>query len=182
MPIIAETERLLLRTWEARHENPYQLHCNTPEVMKHVGGVQEPWRVTEDVRWFERCFEEFGYTLWVVEERATQRFLGFCGLDHLRYEVPKYLMGEVEIGWRLRHDAWGQGFATEAAQAALEIAFATRRMPRVISRADKRNTASISIMEKLGMASSGDFRPPKGGRLYTLDRSTWLARRPATEA
>ena len=88
MPIVAATERLLLRTWEARHEQPYQQHCNTPEVMKYVGGVQDPWSLSEDVRWFERCFEEFGYTLWVVEERATERFLGFCGLDHLRYEVP----------------------------------------------------------------------------------------------
>ena len=129
--------------------------------MQHVGGVQDPWSVSEDVRWFERCFQEFGYTLWVVEERHTATFLGFCGLDHLRYEVPKNLVGEVEIGWRLRQDAWGKGIATEAAQLALLIALDLRRMPRVISRASIENSASIRIMVKLGMAPSRDLQAAK---------------------
>ncbi|TCJ41276.1 GNAT family N-acetyltransferase [Parafrankia sp. BMG5.11] len=180
MPIVAETERLILRTWEARHEQPYQQFCNTGEVMNYLGGVQDPWEVSEDIRWFERCYEEFGYTLWVLEERATQRFLGFCGLDHLRYEVPDHLVGEVEIGWRLRHDAWGRGFATEAAQAVLDMAFFVRGLLRVISRADEQNSASVSIMEKLDMTPSVDPKPAKGEKLYAVDRQAWLKRRGVT--
>jgi hypothetical protein len=70
--------------------------------------------------------------------------MGFCGFwDGF---AP-----DVEIGWRLRPEYWGQGLATEAAKAVMEYGFRRWGFPRLISVAQPKNRASIRIMEKLGM-------------------------------
>lgn len=178
MPIVAQTSRLKLRTWGHGDRVLFKRHCNTPEVMKYLGRVQSDHALGEDVDWFEFCASEYGHTLWVVERTDDGEFLGFAGLDMLDAEcedVPPHLHGEIEIGWRLRKDAWDKGYATEAAIVCLDIAFRIRRFDRVVSRADIRNGASVGIMAKLGMTPSTRFKPEPGGVLYEIDRKTWFA-------
>lgn len=178
MPTIARTKRLTLRTWKEGDEAAFRKHCNTKAVMRHLGGVQSTARLHEDVLWFGRCFNRYGHTLWVVERSDDGEFLGFAGLDMLLAssgEVPENLDGQVEVGWRLRQDAWGQGYATEAAAVSLEFGFRIRRIAHVISRAAADNAASIRIMEKLGMKPSSEFEPSEGEVLYEINRKTWYA-------
>ena len=178
MPVIAQSSRLTLRTWRRGDRTLFNRHCNTAAVMQHLGEVQSDHDVDEDVAWFKHCSSEFGHTLWVVERTEDEEFLGFAGLDMLDREctgVPANLHGEIEIGRRLREDAWGKGYATEAAIVCLDIAFRVRRFARVVSRAEVENGASIAIMEKLEMTPSTRFKPEEGGVLYEIDRPTWFA-------
>ena len=70
--------------------------------------------------------------------------------------IPQDTVGpEIEIGWRLRREAWGQGLATEAARPVLRHAFATLRLPEVVAEIDPANAASLRIAEKLGMRLRG---------------------------
>src|SRR4051794_25752875 len=83
MPIVARTERLALRTWKRGDGKRYNELCNTPEVMRYLGGVQSVQALREDVAWFQDCFETYGHTLWAVERLTDGEFLGFAGLDKL---------------------------------------------------------------------------------------------------
>ena len=101
---------------------------------------------------------EHGYCFWAVERRADARFIGFCGLKPGKYTWPD----EPEIGWRLARDAWGQGYAREAAAASLAWAWANLDAPTVAAITVPANTRSWGLMERLGMTRdpAGDFDHP----------------------
>ncbi len=107
-------------------------------------------------------FEQYGWGLWALEEQATGRFLGFTGLAPVTLEAP--FAPATEVGWRLRRDAWGQGFATEAAQAARAFAFAPDglALAAVVSFTAHGNERSRAVMRRLGMTHdpADDFERP----------------------
>jgi len=73
--------------------------------------------------------------------------------------IPQDTVGpEIEIGWRLRREAWGQGLATEAARPVLRHAFVTLKLPEVVAEIDPANAASLKIAEKLGLRLRGTVR------------------------
>lgn len=174
MTVIAQSERLRLRTWKHGDQAKVDRYCNTVRVMDHLGGVQPKRLLRDDVRWFKRCWNENGHTLWVLESSEDDEFLGFCGLDLLMHDVPRNLLGEVEIGWRLREDAWGHGYATEAATVVLDLAFRVHRMDRVVSRTDVANEASIRVMRKLGMRRWPEREQEPNEVVYRIRRDDWL--------
>lgn len=176
MTVIAQTERLRLRTWEHGDQAKLNRHCNTVRVMRHLGGVQSSRLLRDDVRWFKQCWKENGHSYWVLERRKDHEFVGFCGLDLLTHDVPRNLLGEVEIGWRLREDAWGQGYATEAAIAVLDLAFRIHNLDRVVSRADVANEASIHVMQKIGMKRRPAWEEEREEVVYVIERYDWLGR------
>jgi RimJ/RimL family protein N-acetyltransferase len=70
--------------------------------------------------------------------------------------IPQDAVGpEIEIGWRLRREAWGQGLAAEAARPVLRHAFATLKLPEVIAEIDPANAASLKVAENLGLRLRG---------------------------
>lgn len=174
MPVIAQTPRARLRTWRHGDQAKLARYCNTEQVMEHLGGVQPMRSLREDVRWFRQCWSDNGHGYWVVERRSDDAFLGFCGLDLLKHDVPQALTGEVEIGWRLREDAWGQGYATEAASVVLDLAFRIHNMDRVVSRTDVANGASIRVMRKLGMHRWPERESETDEHVYLIERAGWL--------
>ena len=94
---------------------------NTPAVMRWLGGVQTPEEWSAAYRAPARLPARFGHTFWIVERKADGEMLGFCGLKRVNAPGADAIAGEIEIGWRLREDAWGQGYAKEAAIAALDL-------------------------------------------------------------
>lgn len=147
---LLETERLRLRSWCREDCKPYHRACNTPAVMRWLGGVQTSAQLRADVDYFFKSESRDGITFWVVERLVDDAFLGFCGL--IRIPVGKCpVAGELEIGWRIRADEWRKGYAFEAASAVLDYAFDRLNTARVLSRAAARNIASQQLMEKLGM-------------------------------
>ena len=179
---VAETARLRLRTWDEADTDAFYAVMNTPAVMRYLGGLQSPaeWAaVVERLTGYQR---ELGYTFWIVERRADRELLGWCGLKRINYPgAPN--PGDMEIGWRLRETAWGQGIASEAATATLKLAFGRFAAPFVVAVTFAANRASWTLMERLGMryVPELDFDDPRYANLnptkqWRLDAAAWAAR------
>lgn len=89
---------------------------------------------------------EHGHVFWAMERKIEGDFIGFCGIM-----PPRSPIFEHEIGWRLAHRAWGQGFAREAAEASLAWAWSRLPVPVVMAITNLANTRSWGLMERLGM-------------------------------
>jgi RimJ/RimL family protein N-acetyltransferase len=152
-----ETERLILRDWRREDCEPFHRHLNTEPVMRWLGGVKS--REAYDLVVLDRFMRwqaERGFTFWVAERKADGEFLGFCGLK-IADDAGSPVEGELEIGWRLREDAWGRGYAREAAEASLDFAFDRVGAPRVVALTVPGNTPSWGLMERLGMTRRPDL-------------------------
>jgi RimJ/RimL family protein N-acetyltransferase len=146
------TERLVLRGWEERDREPWRAMNADPEVTRFVGDGQ-PWsaeRSDQGIARYNRSWEENGYGLWAVEDRALGRCIGMCGT----LVFPDGLE-RVEIGWRLERAAWGKGYATEGALATRDWAFeSVPGLDRLIAVVNPANAASARVAEKIGMTFS----------------------------
>src|SRR5690348_681390 len=160
---------------------------NTPAVMRWLGGVQsiEDWTAGyQRLLGYQR---DFGFTFWIVERKSDGAILGFCGLKRANAPGGDSIAGEVEIGWRLREDAWGQGYAKEAAIASLDLAFDRFSAPRVVAVTATRNAPSQGLMRRLGMTRRADCdfvdqRFPADSEVnpqivFTLEAADWRAAR-----
>jgi len=149
--VVAETERLRLRTWDEEDEFRFYDLMNTPAVMRWLGGWQsrEDWSAgCHRLRGYER---DFGFTFWIVERKSDGEILGFCGLKRANAPGGDAIAGHFEVGWRLREDAWGQGYAKEAAVASLDLAFDRFNAPLVVAVTALGNLPSQGLMKRLGM-------------------------------
>ena len=186
--LVAETDRLRLRQWREEDCIAFFDAMNTPEVMRFLGGIQSlaEWRDAFDrLQSYQR---DLGFTFWLLERRDTRALLGFCGLKRVNY-VGAPNPGEVEIGWRLRSSAWGQGIAKEAAIETLDLAFRRFAAPGVVAITATGNRASWGLMQRLGMYPCPeldfddprhvDLNPMKQWRLLAAD---WPAARAAALA
>ena len=174
-----ETERLILRGWREADADEFLRVTNTPAVMAHLGGVQsDPAGIHGTIERQHRHQAEHGHCLWIAERTSDCALLGFCGLQPGNVGP---IAGEIEIGWRLREDAWGQGYAREAAEASLAWAWANLVVPRVMAITVPANRASWRLMERLGMARRAelDFGHPAFAEGHPLHRHiVYVATRP----
>ena len=149
------TERLLLRQWREEDREPFAALNADPVVMEHFPSTMSREASDAFVDFNIRTIDERGWGLWAVDAHGT--FIGFVGLNE-----PNFMPG-VEIGWRLARDAWGHGYATEAAQAALAYARDELRLDEVISFTATTNLRSRKVMERIGMTHDPkeDFDHPR---------------------
>lgn len=150
-----ETERLILRDWREEDWPRFWDGTNTPAVMQWLGGVADEAKrqaAQERLLGYRR---DFGHTFWVIEHKEDGAILGFCGLK--RSNQAGGPQGMMEVGWRLRQDAWGKGYAREAAAAALDAAFDRFGADEVIALTVMRNTGSWGLMQRLGMRRREDL-------------------------
>jgi RimJ/RimL family protein N-acetyltransferase len=190
-PIAIETERLILRDWGEEDEWTFYDVMNSPAVMRWLGGVQprEEWHAG-----YERLLSyqrDFGFTFWIIERKSDGQILGFCGLKRANAPGATF-QGEVEIGWRLREDAWGKGYAKEAAIASLDLAFGRFSAPHVVAITATHNEPSQGLMKRLGMVRREDldfiderFAPDSEVNpqiVYRIDAADWPAGKAAALA
>lgn len=118
----------------------------------------------------EAGFERNGFGLWALEEISSARFIGLTGLSVVPFAAD--FTPAVEVGWRLAAEAWGHGYATEAANAALDFGFAQAGLEEIVSFTSTRNARSIAVMRRIGMHSeaSEDFDHPLIEREHPLRR------------
>jgi RimJ/RimL family protein N-acetyltransferase len=169
---VIQTERLILRNWRAEDRAPFKALCNSPEVMACLGGVFDDAQVDANIGRIQACADANGFCFWALERRADGAFLGFCGLKVAHEPGLPTVEGEIEIGWRLRHDAWGQGYAREAALASLRWAWANLPARRVIAMTVAANRRSWGLMERIGMTRRPelDFGHPGFPETHHLHR------------
>jgi RimJ/RimL family protein N-acetyltransferase len=185
--VVAETERLRLRTWDEADEFRFYDIMNTPAVMRWLGGRQsrEEWSAGyQRLLAYER---DFGFTFWIVERKSDGEILGFCGLKRANAPGADAIAGEFEIGWRLREDAWGQGYAKEAAVASLDLAFDRFGAPLVLAVTALGNLPSQGLMKRLGMTRREEWDfvdqrfPPDSDVnpqiVFAIDAADWPAAR-----
>jgi RimJ/RimL family protein N-acetyltransferase len=169
-----ETDRLVLRRWDVDGDlDAYAEICADPEVMKFIGDgtTRNRDQCAEQIVAFERIWNERAFGLFAVDRVDTGELIGFTGLA-----IPDFLpeiMPAVEIGWRLARAQWGQGFATEAARAALAFGFDRVGLDRIVSVYAVGNDASGNVMQKLGMHLDRETVHPVHGiavRVCAIDR------------
>lgn len=177
-----ETGRLILRDWREEDVEPFIRHTNTPAVMRWLGGVRDEAQVREMlVGKFNQWLAERGFTFWAVERREDGEPLGFCGLK-IADDPGTLIEGLHEVGWRLRDDVWGQGYAKEAATASLDFAFDRAGAGQVVALTVIGNEPSWGLMERLGMTRRPefDYEGPDWAEtpviVYVVRKDEWQAR------
>jgi RimJ/RimL family protein N-acetyltransferase len=155
-----ETERLILRGWRDADRAPFHAMGNDPEVMRYLGPPMTREASDAAVDRQNALLGEVGHCFWAIERRSDGTFLGFCGLKPGPEGTP--IAKQIEIGWRLRSDAWGQGYAREAAQASLNWSWANLDAQEIAAITVLANTRSWGLMERLGMRRdiAADFDHP----------------------
>jgi RimJ/RimL family protein N-acetyltransferase len=147
-----ETERLRLEPWDHAAHGPGLAAVNAhPEISEYVGGGEPMSREESDelsLR-IQSHWEVYGFGLWAARRRDSGAMIGFIGLCHPLW-FPA-MVERVEIGWRLGREAWGAGFATEGARAALAVGFGTLELEEIVAFVHPENERSLAVCRRLGM-------------------------------
>jgi RimJ/RimL family protein N-acetyltransferase len=153
------TDRLMLRRWREADLQPWAAMNADPQVREHLGDLLTREQSDAAVARFQAAFDQRGYGWWAVEVLTTGQFIGFTGLDQVEDGMP---FTGVEIGWRLARSAWGHGYATEAALAALAFGFDTLELPEILAVTTATNLRSQAVMRRIGMTRNptDDFDDP----------------------
>ena len=143
-----ETERLVLREIRDADVPPLVEMLSAPVVMRWLFGIAP--MTADEVRRFINEYFVFGkqaHGLGVLCTRKTESFVGFAGLLPCRYLYED----DFELGFALREDSWGKGYATEIGAAQIAYGFSSFDVRRVLGLAHPQNTASLRALEKIGM-------------------------------
>jgi len=182
--VVMETERLRLRAWRDGDDALLKLHTDTPSFKRWLeDDDMAPRRPGSTTERLQRMQAQEGFCFWVVERREDDAFLGYCGLKRVDAQGT-HLTGEFEIGWGLREDSWGFGYAREAASASLDRAFDIHNAECVYAFTVTGNLASWGLMERLGMMRRHDldYHDPAFSAalnptiVYRISRTEWQAR------
>ncbi len=144
-----ETERLILRRWREDDKEFFAKLNADPKVMKYYPNVLSTEESNALAKICSDLVAKNGWGFWALETISDNRFIGFTGLNQPDYELP--VDACVEIGWRLASEAWGQGYATEAAKACLDFAFENLVLDEVYAFSSVANQKSRAVMERLNM-------------------------------
>lgn len=143
------TGRLALRRWRDSDRERFAALNADPDVMRHFPSVLTRQQSDAMIGRIHTHFAEHGYGLWAVD--VDGQLAGFAGL------AWSHVTGEraLEVGWRFAPAFWGRGYATEAAQAALDVGL--RQVPEVVSFTAVVNEPSVRVMQRLGMRRVREF-------------------------
>lgn len=154
-----QTGRLVMRRWRDADRQPFAELNGDPGTLVFFPATLTRAESDAFVDRMEAGFEERGYGLWALEVKQTGDFIGFTGLSPMPPDVPG--RGGTEIAWRLAKHAWHHGYATEAARAALRVAFDGVGLPAVWSMTAVLNTPSQAVMRRIGLSEVARFEHPR---------------------
>lgn len=182
------TDRLLLRQWRNSDYEPFARLNSDPVVMEYFPWLLDREKSDAVADKLRGRIREQGWGFWAVEVRGVAPFIGFVGLN--RPDPPVPISPCVEIGWRLLSKYWGQGYASEAASAALRFGFEQLGLDEIVSYTATINLRSQRVMQRIGMQYNGEkFDHPSVPEesplvehvVYRLQRGEWQARQPNEE-
>jgi RimJ/RimL family protein N-acetyltransferase len=171
-----QTDRLMLRAFTQEDLDEWAAIMGDPDVARYIAPApmtrDEAWRSMASSlgHWLLR-----GYGTWAVELKSTGEMVGRVGMIN-----PEGWPG-LEIGWTLGKAAWGRGYATEAAAAAMRYAFLTQPVDRIISCIDPENRSSQAVAVRIGETRGERTALRVGGKDYPVDiwaitRGEWQRR------
>ncbi len=170
---VLKTSRLLLEPITDAHFDGLFALNSDPAVMRYITG--KPDTREDTLAMIERVktrWREFGFSWWSLIEQRTGEIIGAGCIQHLGRDPDNPL----EIGWRLRMDKWGQGFASEAARCMAGFAFETLNAELLCAVCHPENRASSRVMERLGMRYKGEeVWYDMNTTVYEITRAEWLA-------
>lgn len=149
-----ETERLLLRPWTLGDGQAWFDILREPDILQYFPNPEPPERVKAEAYITHHLahWTQYGYGHWAIVTPGDGRIIGWCGLEHLSE------LDEVEVAYLLSRGAWGRGYASEAARAAIEFGFEKAGVPGIIGLVDPENHASIRVLEKCGLRLADRIR------------------------
>lgn len=171
---ILTSERLRYEPFADAHFDGLHAMNRDPEVMRYLLGRPEtPDETRAMIARVRTRWAEWGYSWWALVDRDSGELVGAGGIQHLRLDRAT----PHEIGWRLRREHWGKGYATEAAATMADYAFAVLDAPRLCAIRHPDNAPSRRVMERLGMRYVG-LEPCDGMEVavHVLPRADWLSR------
>lgn len=142
-----ETERLRLREFTLDDADALLAVLGDPVTMQYYPA---PFDRAEVESWIQRNLARYadsGFGLWAMLPKHSDELIGDCGC-YVREVEGNF---EFEMGWHVRRDLWGRGYATEAAQRCMEYAFSSLAAERVIALVRPENLSSCRVAEKIGM-------------------------------
>ncbi|MCC6701456.1 MAG: GNAT family N-acetyltransferase [Fluviicola sp.] len=165
-----ETQRTILRPLTVGDAFDFYDLNTDPLVLQFTG--DDAFESVENAKEFlshYSQFTDFQVGRFAVIDKLSNEFLGWCGLKF----TPE--TQEYDLGFRFHQRFWSKGYATETACKCLEYVFISLKIERIVGRAMSENTASIKVLEKLGMVKTGTFDfEGKEGVLYHLNRINYL--------
>lgn len=158
---IIETDRLILRTWEANDIDAMAAIDQDPKVCEFLPGTGNREATKAGIKRIKEHFHKHGFCLYAVELKSNNELIGFLGLNIPSFEA--HFTPCVEIGWRLGSQFWDKGYATEGAKAVLDYGFKKLGLKEIVAFTVPANLRSRRVMEKIGMKRDpdGDFAHPK---------------------
>jgi RimJ/RimL family protein N-acetyltransferase len=171
--MIISTPRARLRNWRPSDRDGFAAMHADPDVMADAGGVLGRPESDLKLNRYSAAFDQYGFCRWAIEDLEGE-FLGYTGIMPSRPAHP--LGAHVEIGWRLARTAWGRGYATEAARAALQDGFERVGLPEVLAYTAPDNLKSQAVMSRLALQrdATRDFTADNGAGAWR--GLVWVAR------
>jgi ribosomal-protein-alanine N-acetyltransferase len=171
-----ETERLVVRTFEAGDGDAWVAMFNDPEVTRFIPKGPPRTKETFQAQLSARhaMEAELGYAMWAVEEKATGTFIGQCGLRPAATLDPS-AGSEIDLAYHLTRASWNKGYASEAVIAVLGHGLGAVGLARVMAVALPENVGSWRVMERAGMRYEGiaAYYGLDGLKKYVAERQWW---------
>ncbi len=181
MKYLFESQRLGFRKWQESDIIPFAKMNSDLEVMRYFPQVLSKEETENLVKRIHLHFEKRGFGLWAVEEKISESFIGFIGLNYAEFKSS--FTPCVEIGWRIDSQFWNRGYAREGAKLCLQKGFEEFDLKKIYSFTSILNSKSERVMIKLGMQKLMEFEHPKLEKnhplcrhvLYCISKDFWIA-------
>ncbi len=179
---VATTERLILRPWREEDLADWSRHLNINEVRVHLGGALPPDEAEAVFGRLMTYWPNKGFGMLAMERRADGMLLGLAGYGPIVTEAaPAEIRGGFEVGYQLRAEARGEGYATEAARAVLDLIFARTEAAVAWGQTSDANARSGAVFRRLGLTlrpelayDDPDYEPQENPtQVWSMHREDW---------
>ena len=155
---IFKSARLGFRAWKNEDLEEFAKLNADELVMEYFPATLSKAEVVNLIERLKKQHTENGFTYYATEILESKEFIGMIGLALQTYEAD--FTPAIDIGWRLKRSAWGNGYATEGAKRCLTYAFQDLEIDKIIAVCTSKNQKSENVMKKIGMTKKGEFTHP----------------------
>jgi RimJ/RimL family protein N-acetyltransferase len=152
------SERLGFRNWKSTDIDELHKINSDERVMEFFPSVSTKKQTIEFIEKMKKQYKDNGFCYFAVDKLENNNFIGFIGLSEQTYLAN--FTPCIDIGWRIKHNEWNNGFATEGAKKCLQYAFEALKIEEIFSIAPKVNLKSEHVMKKIGLEKQYEFEHP----------------------